>query len=485
MQRDRFIEEFGAAIEARQASVLVGAGLSRPGYPVWLELLRPVAQRYGVAIRDNEPDLPQVAQYIANSGGDGVLIEHIVSAVADVTPVPRETHRLLVQLPVRDIWTTNYDSLIETADASIETIARDADFVARRAGERRLYKMHGSIPFGASEPEGGRHQLVISRDDYDRYEQTHPRFWQFLQGQFLTTSFLFLGFSLTDPNFDNVFRLVRRAIVDEVMPHYAIMRRPSAEDDDGTFDHRAADLKRVGISTVEIADYAEVGELVRRLVARTLPARLLVSGSYRAESDPEAAAPSDPYPTAPASPEVAEIAQRLGLRLAAAVIPGVVAAGDVGATLGYAFLDGLAKYEPERFTLVRRQRSSDVTPPMRRRGQIYFAGEEPRELRGEVFTKVRAVVVLGGTHGTRDEIGRARDAGMSVVPVARSGGAALAAWQEMSANLTAHQIGQRPIDPDRFAQLNATEIDVAVEAAAHLIAIALFAVPADAGVVED
>jgi predicted Rossmann-fold nucleotide-binding protein len=471
MDQDQFVEEFGAAIEAGRASTLVGAGLSSgTGYPGWSALVEAVANRFGVPIG---ADLPLVAQYVENQpAGKEALIEHLVHEIGSVVPEATENHYLLAQLPIHDHWTTNYDPLIETADASLEVIAQDSDFVERRGGIRRLHKMHGSIPHAAAAPVGGREQVVISRDDYERYEQTHPRFWRLLQSQFLTTSFVFLGFSLTDPNFDAVFRLVRLAISDGVMPHYAIMKRPLPADDDGTFDLRSNDLQRVGVSIVEISDYDEITNLLRRLVARTRPAQLFVSGSHRTNSD--AIDDGVEYPTAEPVAELTDIAERLGDQLAKHGIPAVVAAGDVGATVGYSFLDALEIYAHDRFTLVRRTKNSRVDPPNLRRGQIQFTGEDPTDLRSAVFAQVRAVVVLGGTTGTLDEVGRAGDAGMSVVPLARSGGAAYEVYDKMRTDLSAHRIGQRPIDPELFALLNSPDIDTAVETAVALVKIALF-----------
>jgi hypothetical protein len=471
MDQDHFIEEFGAAIDARQASTLIGAGLSSgTGYPGWSELVADVAKEFDVPLG---VDLPLVAQYVENyPDGAAALLEHLVHEIGTVDPVPTENHYLLAQLPIRDNWTTNYDPLIETADNDLEVISQDSDLVERGGGVRRLYKMHGSIPSGATEPVGGREQVVISRDDYERYDQTHPRLWRLLQSQFLTTSFLFLGFSLTDPNFDAVFRLVRLAISDRVMPHYAVMKRPAPDKDDGTFDLRAIDFARVGVTVVEIADYDEITNLLRRLVARTMPAQLFASGSHRRASD---TTDSDgAYPTADPDPKLTDIAERLGNQLGNHDIPSIVAAGDVGASVGYGFLDTLDEYSHERFTLVRRTKDQALDPPNLRRGQIQFTGQDTTDMRSAVFSQVRAVVVLGGTSGTLDEVERAREAGMSVIPLARSGGAAKTVYDEMHADLNVHRIGQRPIDPELFELLDSPDTNAAIEAAVELIKIGLF-----------
>ncbi len=474
MDHAAFTEEFGAAIEAGQASLLIGAGLSAgAGYPEWSELLEPIADEFEIPPM---PDLPLQAQYIENKpGGREHLSEHLATTIGAVKPTPLENHVLLAHLGVRDTWTTNYDPLIETADPDVTVIECDEDLVDRAGQRRRLNKMHGSIPHGATQPSGGRDQLVLSRHDYDRYDQTHPRLWRLLQAQFLTSSFLFLGFSMTDPNFDAVFKIARLVTGDKLMPHYAIMKRP--DDDDGTFDLRVDDLRHAGVDLIEVPAYDDITTLLQKLVARTRPAGLFVSGSARNPSDAESA-DTDTYPTATNSEELDSFAATLGSFLADEEVPSIVAAGDIGAKVGYSFLSELEEYDAARFLLLRRRSPDEVGPPSLRQGQIHFIGEQPDILRTAAFGHVRAVVVLGGGPGTEAEATRALEMGMTVVPIGNTGGAARRIWQAMSADLAEHHVGQRPIDPQQFEDLGSEDVDTAMRAATGLIRIGLFLPPA-------
>jgi hypothetical protein len=169
-----------------------------------------------------------------------------------------------------------------------------------------------------------------------------------------------------------------------------------------------------------------------------------------------------------------ELANSLGAALADVDVPGLLAAGEVGARVGYAYLQALASYEPNRFVLLRRRDDErDLTPPSRRLGEIRLAGTEPSQLRDRAFDSVRCILVLGGGQGTLDEVGRARDAGMSVVPLAVSGGAAEQIWTEMRADLSNHSIGQQPVPVDLFDQLAANRA-AAIAAAIRLITAGLF-----------
>ena len=95
-------------------------------------------------------------------------------------------------------------------------------------------------------------------------------------------------------------------------------------------------------------------------------------------------------------------------------------------------------------------------------------------LRTAAFEHVRAVVVLGGGPGTKSEANQALELGMTVVPIAYTGGAAHKVWQSMTEQLQDHRAGQRPIDPQQFKDLGSADSDTAMQAATELIRIGLF-----------
>jgi hypothetical protein len=474
MEVDVFVERYGEAIEARRATVLVGAGLSMgAGYPSWNHLLEP--HRIDLGVPSEMGDLPMMAQFVENQADGRVrLIESICQTIGSVIPSPTESHTLLSQLPLDEVWTTNYDPLIEMAIGGAVVVELEDDFLEVGAATRRVYKMHGSIRHGDDVPVGGVDKLVISNADFDFYETQHPRFWQLLQAQILTKSFLFLGFSFTDPNFEAALRLVRITTHGRLMNHYAIMLREP--NDAAIFDLRADELLRSGVHVIEIASYSEVNDVLRKLVARTRPSRLLIAGS---QTDPQHSARgtevADRYPAGKTiEPDLEYVAKELGRRLAGAGIS-VTTASLLGATAGYALLEELGEdYDPNRMMLVRRHRDEPVDTPNLRSGAITFTGEAPEELRDSVFNQVRSVVILRGGEGTLKEVDRATERRMGVVPLACTGGTALVVWETMNASLEACELGGRPVDPATFAALNSSDFAEAIDAAVNLILQAMY-----------
>lgn len=470
MNQDEFITLYGRHVDARTAAIFIGAGLSVPaGYPSWSELLEPLRMQLGIEPVD---DLPQLAQYYADAAPSGR--EHIQDLVADQFAdhdrVPTLAHQQLARLPLDEIWTTNYDTLLERAvDGAVAIVDDEQLAQAIDPGSRLVYKMHGSVTRPGS--------AVLTRDDYDRYPDQHPRFWHLLQAQVLTTSFLFLGFGFSDPNLNLVFQLVRLRTADIKRDHFTIMKRPGSDDPDADhrlFDLRIVELGRAGVHVVIVDSYDEIGLILGKLVARCRPPQLMISGSTPSARPPADAAA--PYPTSPVPDSLANTAKLLGAQLGGTPIS-VVGGSEVAALVGYELMRTLAAnqtYDPRRFTLLRRQRDQPLNAPNLRLGRVSFTGELPNDLRSAALAKVRALMILGGASGTRAEIDEALAIGLGIVPVASTGGTAREHWMRMREHLDQEVLGGQPIDPVVFDALASPDSDRAVDAAVQLAVQALY-----------
>ena len=112
-----------------------------------------------------------------------------------VTP----SHTALRELNLPLLFTTNYDELIEAAyqqaGQPLRVSVSEQQFLARRAEKpaRHLVKLHGSI----DQPD----TIVLTRTDYARARSDRKEMLSLLRSELVEASFLFVGFSLSDPNF--------------------------------------------------------------------------------------------------------------------------------------------------------------------------------------------------------------------------------------------------------------------------------------------
>lgn len=137
-------------------------------------------------------------EYIANFDRNKInnLIEQ---SVADEMFVPGELHKRLLKLRWSDIFTTNYDTLLEqTADMiyrenNYEIIYSQNDLPG--SIKPRIIKLHGSIP--QVKP------YIICDEDYRTYPDKYSALVNTVQQAMLETRLCLIGFSGDDPNFQS------------------------------------------------------------------------------------------------------------------------------------------------------------------------------------------------------------------------------------------------------------------------------------------
>jgi hypothetical protein len=285
-----FVTNFVAAVAEDQAALFIGAGLSRPaGYLDWKGLLRQCALELNLDI-DREQDLVAVAQYYLNRRHrDRSALNQLLKNEFDKPAVVTANHQVIARLPIATIWTTNFDSAIESGlragGRSVDVKSRDQDLALPRKGrDAVVYKMHGDI----ARPD----EVVICKEDYERYAKRHPVFQNALAGDLITKTFLFLGFSFTDPHLDYMLGHLDALLEGSKREHYAVMRRARLDwHSKGRASHKRfeyelnrqalqiEDLQRYSIQTVLVDEYAEVTTLLESIEQGVHLRSVFVSGS--------------------------------------------------------------------------------------------------------------------------------------------------------------------------------------------------------------
>lgn len=286
---ERFIRDYGRCLIERRAGLFAGAGLSRAaGFVDWKGLLGRFARDLDLQI-DRETDLVALAQYHTNEQQgnraelNNVLIEQFTREAEET-----ENHKLIARLPIHTVWTTNYDQLLEQSfskqDKIVDVKVDPKQLALYKPGtDVTVFKMHGDV----SAP----HSAVLTKEDYETYTKHRKLFSIRLKGDLVTQTFLFLGFSFTDPNIEYILSRIRGLLGKDTPTHYCIMRRPEKPQEasgaklaDYEYDCRklalrVSDLQRYGIQTVLINDYSEITTILQELNRRAFLKNIFVSGS--------------------------------------------------------------------------------------------------------------------------------------------------------------------------------------------------------------
>lgn len=282
----RFVEKYAKAIKNKNAAIFAGAGLSIPaGFVNWKNLLRDIAAELNLDI-DKENDLIAIAQYHYNEKGNNrhrlnqLLIDEFTAGTSVTT-----NHKILAALPIQTYWTTNYDKLIEKA---IEEEGKTPDTkitqenlstnISKR--DSVVYKMHGDV----SQPD----QAILTKDDYEGYNEKRPLFTTTLQGDLISKTFLFVGFSFDDPNLEYILSRIRILLGQNQRDHYCFFKKINRKDfpTDADFHYaeikqelKVKDLKRYSINALLIDNYSEITEVLSAIQKKVLRSNVFISGA--------------------------------------------------------------------------------------------------------------------------------------------------------------------------------------------------------------
>ena len=367
-------------------------------------------------------------------------------------------HHLIAQLPLTEVWTTNYDDLLERACPKAIVRSRDGDLSHDPHPDRRIiYKMHGELKIVGA----GRRFLpgiVITREDYETYSSRYPRLWAQLVATFATKSMLFIGFGFNDPNLSHLFALARTRFRKHYRNHFTVLRRPTASNDLLLHKYRMMDLEAVGIHTIEVSSFSEITTILQQLLVRSCPPRVFVSGSYEGS-------------------EHDEFCEMLGVALADEGVGVVSGANRPGQIVSYALGDRqqvLHRYDPDDIVLYYQSKSTSPVMPVRRLGIIRYFGSDRRAMRADMVNRCRATVVIGGGEGTREEAMLSGDSHVPVIPVGGTGGTAGAIWREMLGTLSSIRYDGRKVNRNTFKSLNSPSVEEKRKATVALLRQAMY-----------
>lgn len=273
MNKKLFIKEYAKAVYEGNAAVFAGAGTSvGAGFVDWRTLVEPFANELNLDI-SKEKDLVRVTQYYVNSKGGrrGNISNKIIDEFSQNGKIT-DTLELLTRLPISTYWTTNYDQNIEK---SLENQNRKADVkkqqedlaISLRDRDAVVYKMHGDVTLP--------NKAIITKDDYEMYNETHSLFTTALKGDLVSKTFLFVGFSFEDPNLDDILGKIRVLLEKDNREHYCLLKKVELKDfNNSNEDFSAAkvrqelrieDLKRYGIETILLDSYDEIPKLLSEI----------------------------------------------------------------------------------------------------------------------------------------------------------------------------------------------------------------------------
>ncbi len=194
----------------RRSILFIGAGFSLNAelpdggkMPNWNGLMKKIS-----ADLENSIDDPlQVASEYTERFGKNNLIKKMADLLHVLDAKPGRVHKKLTKINDFDtIVTTNFEHLLEKAyhveNKPVQVIIGDTNIsMYSPSTQTNIIKIHGDF---TNIPE-----IVVTKKDYDDFLNKHPVLATNLSSWFSTKTPLFIGYSLNDPHFQQIRRILR------------------------------------------------------------------------------------------------------------------------------------------------------------------------------------------------------------------------------------------------------------------------------------
>jgi len=261
-EKIEILENLKKELISGKMSVMIGAGFSKNAkkeFPSWDELLYDmVLELYEDEIEEkyfrylnyrnkqnNEEEISKekfeenavkkiiqregyleiVSKYIKLKGRKeaiSIYIENKFQKIDKCNEEELKIHKELLLLNWNNVYTTNYDTLLEQANEEInykyekDAILNSSDLSI--GNKNRIIKVHGTLRKEDRKEEYGfdndRYtQYIISKEDYEEYPKKHEAFTQLMRIALLQEKFMLVGFSGNDPNFTSWVNWVQDILI--------------------------------------------------------------------------------------------------------------------------------------------------------------------------------------------------------------------------------------------------------------------------------
>lgn len=206
-----YLSEIAERLWSGHASLMVGAGLSMnakksetetKSFPSWNDLGDCFFQKlYGKMPSEKDRsylDILKLAEAVEAHFGRQSIDDILKENIPENTVNPSEVHDILVKLPWTDIFTTNYDTLLEKAASTNLQEENNYSIITNKGDlslskKPRIVKLHGSFP--------SQRPFIITQEDYRKYPQNNAPFVNVVRQSLMENNLCLIGFSSNDPNF--------------------------------------------------------------------------------------------------------------------------------------------------------------------------------------------------------------------------------------------------------------------------------------------
>jgi hypothetical protein len=204
------------------------------------------------------------------------LVEKLSQLLFVADAKPGNVHKSFCRLPFDIVCTTNFDFLLEKGYESVgrycvpiideEQLSIGSIQMINHNKSVLLLKLHGDLHHP--------NRMVVTEQDYDSFLENYPIISTYLANLLITRTPLFIGYSLEDPDFRQVWQIISNRLGD--------LRRPAYVLSVGAKQVAVNRYKRRGVNVINLnaKSYSEAFETlfeeIREYWIKNLPSKSIV-----------------------------------------------------------------------------------------------------------------------------------------------------------------------------------------------------------------
>lgn len=259
-------------IKSGKCIPFVGAGVTTEGHRKDEKFVDYIKKQCNYPKRRAQT-FPEIMQHYCtykNNGNKNKLINEIINWVEQYTGGDvhyrdaTEFYHEIARVPFfKHFITTNWDPFCERELNVLVPMIEDRDIPFWDDAKRQVLKIHGCV----TRP----HTIIATRDDYDRCinEKYTGAIFTRLRDLMATRSFIFIGFSINDPDF--------KIIYDEVIQNLAEYRKGDWVIDSEPNPQTVDEWKNRGVRLIAMNAIAFAKELTNKLeINKIIPSKELI-----------------------------------------------------------------------------------------------------------------------------------------------------------------------------------------------------------------
>lgn len=217
----KFLSNIDDDIQNSKLAIFVGSGISAcSGYPTWSSVIKKFAEPLGMS-KDYELkerdylEIPDKFFYKFKNFEYKKLLNNIF----DIQHTNLNLQEKILQINPYHIITTNWDNLLEMAMLQTENryydIVHNDNDLSKANNTKLIIKMHGSL----SKLYDNDNAIVMKESDYLSYSDNFPLIENFIKSIFSTKRVLFIGYSLSDRNVQQILHWVKNRTINHIFPY--------------------------------------------------------------------------------------------------------------------------------------------------------------------------------------------------------------------------------------------------------------------------